>query len=145
MQDFIDPSLTDRAKRMLAGMGMLMQGDSAGAGAGLGTNPPESSPPSSGGSLFLHYERLLSMLEPYELRKLRMVLLKGEEELAREKGGVFPVKRFESRENKQARIVAMYEGWSATEAAVAEECSEGFIRKLRNEAGVNQMDGGNDG
>lgn len=121
---------------------MLMQGECAGAGAGSGTNPPESSAPKRGDSLFFRYEELLSMVAPYELRKIRMILLKGEEELERERGGVISVKRFESREEKAERLVKMYEGWSATEVAVAEECSEAFVRKLRAEAGVNQIDGG---
>jgi len=145
MEDFIDPSLTNRAYRMLAGMGLLMQGESAGVGAGLGANPPESSPPKATDSLYLRYERLLELVEPYELRKLRMILLKGEEELAHEKGESVPIKKFESREARRLRVVEMYEGWSPTEAAVAEDCSEGFIRKLRSEAGVNQTDGSYDG
>jgi hypothetical protein len=126
---------------MLAGMAMLMEGKCVGGGAASGTNPPESKIPVAGSSMYLRYEKMLSQVDPYELRKARMIVLKGEEELFQAQRGAIRVKKFETREARSARIVAMYCGWSPAEVSIAEQCSEGFVRKVRAELGVNQIDG----
>ena len=134
MRSFIDDRLTVRAKRMLAAMSLLMEGDTAGSGEPSGSNPPGSCIPFAGESLFLRYEQMLEACFPYELRKVRMILLKGEEELLDAQVGVSRVRRMETRDQKADRIVSLYEGWSSAEVAVAEQCSEALVRKFRKEA-----------
>jgi hypothetical protein len=141
MFDFIDEELTQRANILLARMALLMDGESAGMGSGVSTNPPTSRIPTIGDSLLLRYQTMLSLVQPYELRKLRMILLKGEEELELAKAGNRHVALVESRSNKRERIVKMYRGWYPVEVAVAENCSEGMVRKLRSEANVSQLKG----
>lgn len=41
----------------------------------------------------------------------------------------------ESKEAREARILGMYDGLSDLEAALAEDCSESYIRKVRSAAG----------
>lgn len=142
MIEFLDDELTKRASAMLASMALLMDGNTGAGGGGTpGTNPPESSSPKMGDSLYIRYFDLLQLVAPFELRKLRVILLRGEEELRSARLGATVVRRHESRDDRAKRFIKMYVGWTPVEVAFAEECSEAFVRKIRGEQGCEQTDG----
>lgn len=130
--------------KLLGQMAMLSDGASAGTGgrAASGSNKPTSTIP-SGESLYLQYEKMFSCCEPYELRKLRMILLKGEEDLEAAMYGRKALRKKETREQRSYRIGYMYEGWTPTEVAFAEDLSEALVRKFRKEQGRDQQTGAN--
>jgi hypothetical protein len=139
---FAQLMLTDRISKLLNQMAMLSDGTSAGTGGGaaLGSNKPGSQIPTTE-SLFTQYEAMFAQVEPYELRKLRMILLKGEEDLDAAQYGRKVMRKKETREQRSYRISNMYEGWTPVEVAFAEDLSEAVIRKFRKEHGRNQQDG----
>jgi hypothetical protein len=134
-----------RISKLLSEMAMLSDGASAGTGGGVasGTNKPTSTIP-TGESMFFQYEKMFSNCEPYELRKLRMILLKGEEDLEAAKYGRKMLRKKETREQRSYRISNMYEGWTPSEVAFAESLSEAMVRKIRKEQNKNPQTGAND-
>lgn len=133
-----------RITKLLGQMAMLSDGASAGTGGrpASGSNKPTSSIP-TGESLYLQYEKMFAQCEPYELRKLRMILLKGEEDLEAAQYGRKVMRKKETRDQRAYRIGYMYEGWTPTEVAIAEELSEAVVRKFRKEQGRNPQTGAN--
>lgn len=131
-----------RIATLLKQMALLSDGASSGVGAesGFGTTKPTSKIP-VGNSLFVQYEKMFAQCEPYELRKLRMILLKGEEDLEAARFGRKNLRKKETREQRSYRIGYMYEGWTPSEVAFAEQMSEALVRKFRKEQGLNQQTG----
>ena len=129
-----DPDLSNRLERMLMRMSLLSEGVVMTPGIGSSSAQPSSTPPPVIDSLKDMYEMMLSEVRPFELRKLRMICLMGEEELDIARNGPAKIRALESSKARAERILRMYQGWSPTEIAVAEDCSEGYIRKIRKEA-----------
>ena len=116
-------------------MALLSEGVVVTPGIGGGSaGKPVSSPPPAIDSLKDMYEMMLAETRPFELRKLRMIALMGEEELDIARNGPAKIRPLESSKERADRILRMYPGWSATEIAVAEDCSEGYVRKIRKDA-----------
>ena len=91
---------------------------------------PDYTPRLNGGSLFDEYAG-----EDGELTRLVYRMQRDVER--HKKGGRKP----EMKEERDKRIVADYEGWPATQVAEHERMSEANVRRIRQSAGVGQMDG----
>lgn len=76
-----------------------------------------------------------------EIARRRLLCFLAERELDRRMRRQ-PQRLHEDPNERAKRILAMYEGVSALEAAVFEDCSEAWIRKLRRENDHDQTLGG---
>jgi hypothetical protein len=73
--------------------------------------------------------------------QLEVFLFLAERDLARVLRRFDGPPRHETREQREARCLEQYEGMSPLEGALAEGCSEGWFRKIRKAAGVDQATG----
>ena len=134
-----------RAKKVLGRMSMTSEAAASRPSQGIRATASKSSPPP--GAVLGHRKDLrdLSLYDYwherfetawYESGKLEAFVFLAERDLRRVTHR--RVVRDETKEAREARILNEYAGLSNLEAALIEECSESYIRKVRKDHGYDE-------